>query len=379
MNNRYTPKGHDPGGLPVSRASELAPEARERQWLIEELWAEQAVGILGGEPKCCKSFLALDIAVSVAAGVPCLRRFPVRRTGPVLLFPAEDAHGTVRQRLEGICAAANTSFDALPLYVITAPRLLLDLPQDRQRLRETVAALRPALLVLDPFIRLHNADENASKEVAPLLGYLRELQREFQLAVLLVHHVRKRSGRDRPGQALRGSSDLHGWGDSNLYLRRKDSHLVLAVEHRAAPGTENIALQLRDQAPALALAITDAPPADEPQTIPAAERILQAMAQAEQPISAQQLRKLCGMRTATLCESLNELRSQGRVLHEASGYRLAHGVKPKSAVTFPNTPIGNAGNGNGKRQELTQDGALQLNLFSGETQAGSAGTQLAQG
>ena len=110
----------------------------------------------------------------------------------------------VRQRLVGICAAANTRLDRLPIYVITAPRLLLDLPQDREQLRQTVASLNPALLILDPFIRLHRSDENASKEVAPLLGYLRQLQREFQIAVLLVHHVRKGSATKRPGQALRG-------------------------------------------------------------------------------------------------------------------------------------------------------------------------------
>jgi biotin operon repressor len=379
MNDQATPKGLGAGGLPVSRAFELAPDARERQWLIENLWAEQAVGILGGEPKCCKSFLALDMAVSVASGMPCLRRFPVRRTGKVLIFPAEDSHGTVRQRLEGICAAANTAFDMLPLYVITAPRLLLDLPQDRQRLHETVAALRPALLVLDPFIRLHNADENASREVAPLLGYLRELQREFQLAVILVHHVRKRSGKDRPGQALRGSSDLHGWGDSNLYLRRKDSHLILSVEHRAAPASENIAVKLLDRTPALALAVCDAPPVDEPQAIPVTERIVQAMKQADQPISAQKLRKLCAMRTATLCETLNTLRNQGRVLHDINGYRLAQTAKTASSISFPDPPIGDAGNGNGKRQAAIHASVSQLPLFSGETQAGSAGTQLAQG
>jgi hypothetical protein len=38
----------------------------------------QAVGIVGGEPKCCKSFLALDLAVAVASGTACLRRFPVQ-------------------------------------------------------------------------------------------------------------------------------------------------------------------------------------------------------------------------------------------------------------------------------------------------------------
>jgi hypothetical protein len=43
------------------------------------LWSEQAVGIVGGEPKCCESFLALDLAVAVASGTTCLRRFAVSR------------------------------------------------------------------------------------------------------------------------------------------------------------------------------------------------------------------------------------------------------------------------------------------------------------
>lgn len=320
-------------GLPVSRACELAAQAEGTQWLIDQLWAEQAVGILGGEPKCCKSFLALDIAVSVASGTPCLRQFPVRRNGPVLLFPAEDSLSIVRQRLEGICAAADTTLDALPLYVITAPRLLLDLPQDRQRLRRTVAELKPVLLVLDPFIRLHRTDENASKEVAPLLGYLRELQREYHTAVLLVHHVRKGAGKDRPGQALRGSSDLHGWGDSNLYLRRNSRHLHLAVEHRAAASPDELALQLVDGNCGPALAVLRAPPPEpDPQT--PAERILQAMAKIDRPVSAQQLRKLCRIRTTTLCDTLAELRRRGQVRHDARGYCLA-APQHQKPVSFP--------------------------------------------
>ncbi|WP_410336774.1 AAA family ATPase, partial [Longimonas sp.] len=53
--------------LPVEKACDLARLPDEQKWLIDELWAQQAVGILGGEPKCCKSFLALDMAVSVAS------------------------------------------------------------------------------------------------------------------------------------------------------------------------------------------------------------------------------------------------------------------------------------------------------------------------
>jgi hypothetical protein len=35
----------------------------------------------------------------------------------------------------------------------------------------------------------------------------------------------------RAGQALRGSSEFHAWGDSHLYLRRDGDDLTLAVEH----------------------------------------------------------------------------------------------------------------------------------------------------
>lgn len=343
--------------LPVKRACDLSDTADQPGWLIDGLWADQAVGILGGEPKCCKSFLALDIAVGVASGSPCLRRFPVRRTGPVLIFPAEDALGVVHRRLAGICNAAGTAIDDLPLFVITAPRLLLDLPQDRDRLRDTVAAIRPALLALDPFIRLHRADENASKEIAPILGYLRELQREFQTAVLLVHHVRKGSSKDRPGQALRGSSDMHGWGDSNLYLRRNHRHLLLSVEHRAAPSRNDIPLDLASEGNSLALEVLDEAPDPEPQAISTPERVIQALADADLPLSSQQLRRLCRVRTATLCETLADLRRRGRVVHDPNGYSLAaskdklplSAVSAQAGVSFPNAPIDPTGNGNGKR------------------------------
>ena len=228
--------------FPVQRASQLDTAGPQTQWLVEGLWTEQAVGILGGEPKCCKSFLALDLAVSVASGTACLRQFPVRRQGTVLLFPAEDSLPVVRQRLEGICAAAQVSLAACPIEVITAPALRLDLPADRQRLSDTVQRLRPVMLILDPLIRLHRLDENDASQIAALLSFLRELQRQYKLAVLLVHHARKDSHASRPGQSLRGSSELHGWGDSNLYLRRKGDALRLTIEHRAAPSADGLAV-----------------------------------------------------------------------------------------------------------------------------------------
>ena len=94
--------------LPVQPAHELDARPAAPRWLIEGLWADEAVGIVGGEPKSFKSFLVLDMAVAVASGSPCLRHFPVAHTGRVLLYAAEDALQVVRRRLEAP-AAARTS------------------------------------------------------------------------------------------------------------------------------------------------------------------------------------------------------------------------------------------------------------------------------
>ena len=312
--------------LPVARAADLDPRPPEQRWLIDGLWGDQAVGIVGGEPKCCKSFLALDIAVAVASGAPCLRRFPVARTGRVLLFAAEDALGVVRRRLDGICAAASVDLAALDLDVITAPTLRIDTADDQGRLAETVAALRPTLLILDPFIRLHRIDENVCSEVAPLLAYLRDLQRRFALAIVVVHHARKGAGGARAGQALRGSSEFHAWTDSALYLRRLGDELSLTIEHRAEPSDGPIPIQLVAAGAALALtteqpptspAVTDPNPAPTP-----AQRIEAALADLETAATLDDLRRACRMRTQSLCDTLADLVRAGRVVKSEAGYRL---------------------------------------------------------
>jgi hypothetical protein len=315
--------------LPVQRAASLSADGPQTQWLIEDLWGEDAVGILGGEPKCCKSFLALDMAVSVASGTPCLRHFPVRRQGTVLFFPAEDSLAVVRRRLEGICAAASLDLEALPIEVITAPAVRLDLPSDRQLLRNTVETINPVLLILDPLIRLHRLDENDASQVAGLLSFLRELQRSFHLSIVVVHHARKGANAARPGQALRGS---------------------LSTEHRAAPSRDHIPLELLQQDDALCLTLSSNDEQNQsssspPQPTPA-QRICETLGGLHHPVTRQQLRKLCAMRTASLCSALAELCEQGIVLDGPRGYLLARPCP--EPVSLP-LPIEMVGNGNGKR------------------------------
>lgn len=228
--------------LPYCRVHNIE-ERRETGWLIESLWLRDAAGLIGGQPKCCKSWLGLDAAVSVASGTPCLGRFAVTEKGSTLVYLAEDQVSEVRARVESICKSRGLDVAALDLTVITASVLRLDDERDRQRLWRTVERTSPRLILLDPLVRLHRLDENNSRDIAGILGFLREIQRHFKTAVILTHHASKRA-HSRPGQALRGSSDLHAFGDSNLYLARSEDDLVLTVEHRSAAAIDKVRLQL---------------------------------------------------------------------------------------------------------------------------------------
>jgi hypothetical protein len=231
--------------LPVVRVGEIVSEESTQRWLVEGLWGARSVGVIGGAPKCAKTWLGLDMALSVATGTACLGKYAVPEPGPVLVYLAEDALLAVRERVEGMARHRGLDVAGVAIHVITAPVLRLDRDRDRTRLWETAKRLRPRLLLLDPLVRLHGIDENNAGEVAELLAYFRSLQRQFELSVLLVHHTRKNAaGGVAAGQGLRGSSDIHAFGDSNLYLRRTREHLVLSSEHRAAPASASVYLDL---------------------------------------------------------------------------------------------------------------------------------------
>jgi hypothetical protein len=318
--------------LPVMPVAQIPAGDGTPSWLVEHLWSQHAVGIVGGAPKCCKTWLALDLAVSVATGTPALGRFAVPSPGPVLLYGAEDAPLSLRDRIEGIVVARRLRLADLDVGLITVPSLRLDTERDRDRLRATVECHKPRLLLLDPLVRLHRIDENCAADISALLGELRALQRRYAVAIVLVHHLRKNApphGQD--GLSLRGSGDLHAWGDSNLYLKRRDRHILLTVEHRSAPAPASCCLELAYE-PAPHLRIIDAIVQQGP--VPdIAKKILEALAGSGQPIGRDALRERLHVRNAILGDVLARLRAQGLIERCASGFRLRSPAS--SAIPVP--------------------------------------------
>lgn len=328
--------------LPVVAAADLEEPDAAGCWLVETLWPQTGVGIIGGAPKCGKSWLGLDLAVSVASGTPCLDTFTVSASGSVLLYMAEDAAPVVKQRLAGICSHRGLDLAALPIGVITAPSVRLDLPGDQLRLQLTVRRHAPRLLLLDPFVRLHRVNENQAGDVSAVLGYLRELQRAHHLALVVVHHARKNGG-PTGGQSLRGSGDFFAWVDTALSLRRHRQQLLLSAEHRAARAPDQVSLALVGTERDMHLAVVPSEPqrADRPTVATDIDNdVLSALDRAAgKGLLRDALRSAVRVRNQSLSEALVRLAASGRIARQGD-------VWVRLPVPVPNT-IDTRRNGNG--------------------------------
>jgi hypothetical protein len=312
--------------LPVVRASALESAAEQKPWLIERLWSAGAVGIVSGPPKALKTWTALEMAISVATGVPCLATFPVHRSGPVLLYAAEEPMPALHSRLHALARNHALDLDQVDIRVIAADSLRLDRGEDREKLTATVRFHRPVLLILDPLIRLHGLDENQSGPMAELLGYFRSLQRSTGTAIAIIHHSRKHAASSAaPGQSLRGSSDLYAFVDSLVSLDRRRDQVTLSAEHRSAPGLGPLPLELvpaadPNQSPFLRLGASVEHEEWKHAALP--DRILELLTAAATPVNTEDLRSRLQIRKQRVVEALRDLCTRGLIVRSENGYSL---------------------------------------------------------
>ena len=244
------------------------------------------------------------------------------RPGRVLLYAAEDALHIVRRRLDGICDAAGVALADLDIQVITAPTLRLDIDADRASLAETVARLKPRLLILDPFVRLHRIDENASGEVAPLLAYLRDLQRRHGSPCSSSIMPRKAPAVSAPDRRCAAPPSSTPGATPISTCAATETILILTVEHRAAsamPAHRPRAGPARTPRPRTAEAVARPSAAPSPASLD--QRIAAALAD-QQPRPFADLRASCRVRAATLYERLAALTDAGIIAKSADGYHL---------------------------------------------------------
>ena len=94
----------------------------------------------------------------------------------------------------------------------TAPRdgTLLVNTVMMDQLEAFVAEFCPDVLMLDPFVELHVAEENDNTAVRAVMARLRSMAIKHNMAVVILHHARKGTGEAGDMDSLRGASSIVG-------------------------------------------------------------------------------------------------------------------------------------------------------------------------
>ena len=242
-------------------------------WLVKDMITRGSVGFIGGEPKARKSWVALDLAMSVAATAAThhtkfLDKFSVHNPGPVLYFVLEDGQYLFTQRAKQVWES-KTKYDGvrlraqgrdvqsdvkgehkteLPMVIIHNQKVNLSdegsmaLVQDRIREGYTYSdgtKSKFALVIIDTLMRsTGGADINSMSEMMNgILDPLTRMAKRHRSTILLVHHFGKSKpeGEVRGGTRLLGSQALHAWAEDSLYLTAREHGFVIELESKTAP------------------------------------------------------------------------------------------------------------------------------------------------
>lgn len=302
----------------VPACSITVPAVRDR-WLIEGLVGCESVGVVGGDPKMGKSWLLSEIAFAVATGLACLGRFAAHAQGTVLICSGEGPTWLATDRLTNISNSQGVNLEELPIQVMSRAAIRLDVPDDQRVLTQEVQRHQPKLLVIDPLTAYHSGDENSVVGLAPVLQFLDRLRRSIGVSILLVHHTTKRA-KGRGGSRLRGTSSLHGWLDSGIYLRAEGDSTEVSVEQRCGPSPGDFYIQLVGDEGSSHLEIVEAPEATEEHGLD--EAIIEVLGNEAEATPRSRLRALLKIKNERLTEPLDRLERTGVIRRTADGIEL---------------------------------------------------------
>lgn len=221
--------------------------------------------MVAGEPKSLKSTIALDMAVSIASGRMLWDLYQVYERGPVIILQNENADWIITDRLEKITASKGlvgrvsdeqgsltVEFaEDLPITMLNVSGYSFTNPDHREELESKVRAVRPVMVIFDPLYLMFEGSLNEQAELQPILTWLLYLKDTYRSAVLVVHHWNKSGLSSRGGQRMLGSTTLHGWTESALYIQAKEvpdtsisARVEIEREFRAAGILPKLDLQL---------------------------------------------------------------------------------------------------------------------------------------
>jgi hypothetical protein len=235
-------------------ASDDAPGVFDDLPHFVDMWIPQdEVTLLAGHGGSGKSYVALNLGVHVALGLPF---GPLKTTqARVLFFSGEDGAKVLRQRLARVCSALNIDVKHLEgrLFLLDASDIDPALHREQRisvngrnqiatetplvnSLAGLVRTLDAGLIVIDNASDTYDDDEIKRARVRTFVRSLRSRIARPGRAVLLLAHVNKASASGKPNEGTEDYSGSTAWNNSvrsRLSLRPAGTD-ALTVEHLKA-------------------------------------------------------------------------------------------------------------------------------------------------
>ena len=223
-NNNHT-KQKSSGLLPVLTIDQLNNLPAQR-WLVKGLIPKTGMGVLYGESGAGKTFITLELLLTLARGVPWHER---RVNQPVgVLYVSAEGNSAIRDRFRAYEIYHQVPLQDLPLRVVTAPVNLRSL--DSQRVIEACRHLENqgtpiGLIVFDTLNRtMGGGDENSPVDMGEYLDAISKITSQVNAFTLVIHH----SGKNIT-KGARGHSSLRAAMDLELEVKANGDQQILTV------------------------------------------------------------------------------------------------------------------------------------------------------
>ena len=202
-------------------ASDFMDSYKPSSWLIKNWIPRNAQVMVYGDPGCGKSFITMDMLLSITTGQATWFTCKVRKGNAVYL--AGEGHDGIRKRLK--VWSQERGITDLGNLMIAQSALDLDTPQGLQEAADRISELswKPDIIAIDTLNRFYSGDENSSQEMRGFIESCSELQRLFSCTILIVHHTGVSSDAKMRG---RGSSALKGALDSEILVMKDEDNLI---------------------------------------------------------------------------------------------------------------------------------------------------------
>lgn len=202
-------------------------------WLVGDWLPDKSITFLVSPPESYKTWILLDLAVSVSAGVPFLGRYSVNDRGPTLIIQQEDSHSGLTDRLALIAeqklgAIPKLEGDRwqipvmpdLPIYVHPSRMLRFDNKKVLEEMEKQIQAIRPKVVMIDPLYSTTSVD-NYMAASAEQMMVLKTWRDKYGCSFVIAHHSKKNLDPDSTAREDSwGSQFLNAFLEAGWQIRR---------------------------------------------------------------------------------------------------------------------------------------------------------------